>query len=189
MIPSLIFMVISIFMLLLTVTGVICTLISKRLALRWKLLTILLILDFFYLAWMYDYSEKHSLIMPTYFFHDGGDWVTAEGTWLSDTKLADASQTTQLSCRKNDGYCHEVIAAIRRGFLSLYDTYWEIENWAPEKITFKENNSAICVSYNYFIDLKNETVTSIRTTKTPKLEGCEDIMNEPIHMHLGNPPR
>lgn len=138
----------------------------------------------------YNYG---SIILPSYSFVDGGNFIIAKGSWLSDTKLSDKAQTVQIHCHKEWGHCAETIASTGFvvGMLTIFTEYWKVKEWEQDKILFYENSSADCVNYNYYLDRKNQTITSIRTTKNPKpsggILGCEAIQDDPIYMHLGDP--
>jgi len=126
--------------------------------------------------------------LPSYSFTDGGNFIIAKGSWLSDTKLSDQAQTVQIHCQQEWGYCIETIASIGHAggnMLTIWTEFWRIKEWGEDKISFRENNSAMCVNYNYSIDRKNQTITSTRTTKLPKI-GCEEISEAPIFSHLGD---
>lgn len=136
------------------------------------------------------YFNQEEIQLPPYYFTDGGDFIIAKGSWLSDTKLSDKAQTVQIHCQQDWGYCIETIASIGHvggNLLSIWTEFWKIKEWNEDKILFYENSTATCVNYNYSVDRKNQTITNTRTTKLPKGKFCEDISEEPIFQHLGNP--
>ncbi len=111
--------------------------------------------------------------------------ITIKGSWTSDTKLGQPLQTTTIECWQRFNRCFETTAQIGFGnVLNVFTEYWEIEDWSKDEIKLKEHGSFACVNYNMVIDRKNKTVISIRSTKTPKPDGCEDIQDEPIYLHL-----
>ena len=133
-------------------------------------------------------ESKPSVSLPSYSFTDGGNFIIAKGSWLSDTNLSDQAQTVQIHCQ--EGYCVETIAAIGHAggnMLTIWTEYWKIKEWGEDKILFYENSSATCVNYNYSVDRKNQTVLSKRKTKWKKGKHCEDISKDPIFLHLGDP--
>lgn len=132
-------------------------------------------------------------MLPPYHFGDifrddtiNDKYVTVEGTWISDTKLADPIQTTKLECWRDFGYCIDNTARISNGYLHIDTTLHKISSWIRDEIRCEENESALCTTYSLIIDRKNSTVTNVRNTKKPKPKGCEWIQDEPIFMHLGD---
>ncbi len=119
---------------------------------------------------------------------DDFGYITAEGSWVSDTKLASSVQTTRLDCWRDKGYCIDSTAQINGDFLRVDNTYCQIKSWTPDEITFEDNDTALCTAYSLHVDRKNKTVTSVRSTKSPKPKGCEGIQEEPIFLHLADGP-
>lgn len=119
---------------------------------------IFFILSFFLCFMGCGISETTSPVsLPPYSFTDGGNFIIAKGSWLSDTKLSDKASTVQVHCQADWGYCVETIAAIGHAggnMLTIYTEYWKIKEWGEDKILFYENSSATCVNYNYSVDKK-----------------------------------
>ncbi|MEK7199767.1 MAG: hypothetical protein AAB212_07605 [Bacteroidota bacterium] len=57
-------------------------------------------------------ETKPPVSLPSHSFTDGGNFIIAKGSWISDTKLSDQAQTVQVHCQEDWGYCVETIAAI-----------------------------------------------------------------------------
>jgi len=169
---------------LLVIVGSCAALLSKKLSLKWKILTGALIATIFVEGWLIKFSHSQPVSLGMFNFYDSGDYVSAEGTWTSDTKLATPLQVTKLDCWQNWNHCIEATAEVFGGSLSVRTSYWEIENWGQDELTFKENTNPVCVNERFRIDRKNKVVTYTRATKQPKPDNCSDISDEPIVSYL-----
>ncbi len=168
------------------VFGVIALFVSKNLGLKWKLVVAGLIAIGLAEAWIINYSQKQPVTLGTFSFFDNGNYVTAEGTWTSDTNLGEPLQVSKLDCWENWGHCIESNARVSNGYLRVYTDYWELAEWSPTAITSKDRSSALCVNESLRIDRKNKVVTFTRATKDPKPDSCAGIQDEPIVMHLAD---
>ena len=171
---------------LLVVAGVVLALFSKTLAKRWKAVVVSLIAVAFFEAWLIRLVYKRPVSLGTFSFYDNGSYVTAEGTWTSDTDVADPLQISKLDCWQNWGYCIEANARVSNGYLRVYTDYWEVADWGQDVLTIKDRESALCVNESLRIDRKNKVATFTRATKQPKPDSCADISDEPIVMHLAD---
>lgn len=171
---------------LLIVVGVVLAFLSKTLAMKWKVLLVSLIAVGLFEAWLIKLAEKHPVSLGTFSFYDNGDYVTAEGTWTSDTETANPLQISKLDCWQNWGYCIEANGRISNGYLRVYTDYWQVTDWGQDVLTIKDRESALCVNEGLRVDRKNKVVTFVRATKQPKPDSCADISDEPIVMHLAD---
>ena len=171
---------------ILIIFGIIAGIISKNLMFRWKILFVVLVLVVIFEGWLISVAQKQPVSLGTYHFFDNGDFVSAEGTWTSDTKLGIPLQTTKLDCWQNWNHCIESTAEVFNGYLSVRTSYWEVENWGQNEIIFKENNIPACVNERLHIDRKNKIVTYTRATKQPKPDDCAGISDEPIICYLAD---
>ena len=71
------------------------------------------------------------------------------------------------------------------GYLDLVTTLWKVQDWGADAIQL-ESQDAICTITTLNIDRKNKTVTSTRTTKEPKPNGCEGVSDQPFFFQLGD---
>jgi hypothetical protein len=72
-------------------------------------------------------------------------------------------QTTEISCWKSRGICHEITASITdTNFLTIHSTEHQIERWDRHELTTKPQESALCVRYTMRITRQEETVTGHR---------------------------
>lgn len=160
---------------------------SKKLAIKWKAMVAGLIAVGLLEAWVINFAQKQPVSLGTFsFYDDGKGYITTEGTWSSDTNLADPIQISKLDCWKNWNYCIESNARVSNGVLQLYTDYWEIAEWGENALTIKDRSSALCVNESLRIDRKNKVVTFARATKQPKPDSCAGIQDEPIVMHLAD---
>lgn len=168
---------------ILVITGIGTAFLSKKLFLKWKILLGALITVILIEGWVIGYHSKHPVSLGTFLFYDAGNYVTAEGTWTSDTKL-DPLQVSKLNCWQDRNQCIEATADVSGGFLSVRMSYWDVENWGQDEITFREITSAMCVNERYRIDRKNKIISYTRATKQPKPDSCAGIQDEPIVSYL-----
>lgn len=171
---------------LLIVTGVVLALFSKTLANRWKVLVVSLIAVGLFEAWVIGFTQKHPVSLGIFDFSDNGNYVMVEGTWTSDTDVANPLQISKLDCWQNWGYCIEANARVSNGYLRVYTDYWEVTDWGQDVLTIKDRESALCVNESLRIDRKNKVAIFTRATKQPKPDSCADISDEPIVMHLAD---
>lgn len=173
--------------------GILRAIASKQIQLRWKILIASLTVVSCLLIYLLSVVEKSSIrVLPT--FHIGDikksgftdTYVTASGTWLSNIKLATPIQTTKIDCWRDKGLAIVTDAQLFGPQLFVDNTYYEIDKWTDDEITFKDCDASIYCMYRLHIDRKNKAVTLMRYTKEPKSEGGEGIQNEPIFMHLGD---
>jgi hypothetical protein len=142
------------------------------------------------------YNQRNILqeiYLPTYYFSEADprivdDYFTAKGSWVSDTKLANPAQTTEIHCYKDFGYCVDSTAELFDGkTLSLFNELYEIDTWSKDTITTKPSKTlGRCVEYTMKIDRVRKKVTSLRTTIDNTSEFCEAIQDAPIISQLGD---
>jgi hypothetical protein len=159
-----------------------------------KIVAILLLLVALAEGWViYKLQEVgQQIYLPSHYFSEidsniADDFFTAKGSWISDTKLVNAAQTTELHCYKDFGYCIDSTAQISDGkTLDLFNDLYEIESWTKAAITTKPTKSAVgCVEYILKIDRVRKKVTSLRTT-IDKSELCNMLQDAPIASYLGD---
>lgn len=131
---------------------------------------------------------EKSISLGTYSFYDDGfGFISAQGTWISDTDLGYPVQSSDIICMKNSMLCTEAIAQISEdGFLFVNNELYDINTWSSGEIVTKPSDSlAGCTRYIMRIDRIQKQVTETRTTISR--EGmCEGIQEESIHLYLGD---
>lgn len=152
-----------------------------------KIIIIMLILAVIVEGWIIYESMKieKRIMLGGYSFYNSGNYVSAEGTWISDTKLAAPLQSSKIICLKDSMLCTEAIAQITDGeLLFVNNELSNIDTWNEKEIVTKPLDYG-CARYITRFDLVQEQVTSTRTTiKTT--DGCEFMSPEPIHLYLGD---
>ena len=141
-------------------------------------------------GWIYLSSDlTKSILLPPYSLTDSVEGlITASGSWISTTELANPIQTIQIECWKDFGHCWIMDSSLsNEKYLSLGSSIEKIAKWTDEAIeTVPSTTAAGCVEYFYRIDRRSRVVTSTRRTVDNKTGLCEGIQKEPIIMHLGN---
>jgi hypothetical protein len=160
-----------------------------------KIFTVILLLIAIGEGWVIYYLQDigQRVYLPNYYFseHDPkytDDYFTAKGSWISDTKLADAAQTTEIHCYKEFGYCFDTTARIfDNKLLTASSELYEIVAWSKDEIVTKSPQSAFgCVAYMMKIDRRNKRVTSVRTTIDNQSGACQGVQDTPIASYLGD---
>jgi hypothetical protein len=193
LLPFVLLISIILFVPLTILFGIIKAIFSRKLLLRWKMLVMSLIITIGLLLYINSYYAKSSIQrLPLFSLTDikaydpSDNYVTAKGVWLSDAKLGTPIQATQIDCWKDKGYAIVTDAQLLFGGLSINNSYYEIDKWSDDEITFKDSDQSMYCFYRLHIDRKNKAVTLTRFTKQPKPEEARDIQDEPVYMHLGN---
>lgn len=140
-------------------------------------------------GWIYLSSDlTKNILLPPYSLSSVEGLVTASGSWISTTDLANPIQTVQIECWKDFGHCWIIDSSLSNDkYLSLGSSIAEISKWTDDVIETAPNSTAAgCVEYFYRIDRRSKVVTSTRRTLDNKTGLCEGINKESIIMHLGD---
>ncbi len=167
----------------LLIVGIIIAVFSRSLSVKWRALVLALLAIILVEAWLIRYEKKHPVSLGLYTFSDNGNYISAGGTWTSDTKLAAPLQVTKLDCWRQWNHCIEATARIFDGSLSVDTSYWEIKNWGAEEIT-SNNDLALCKVEILRVDRKSKLVTYTNAPKRPQPDSCKWMANDPIVSHL-----
>jgi hypothetical protein len=170
--------------LVLLIVGIIIAVFSRSLPLKWRALVVTLLAIILAEAWLIKYAKKHPVSLGIYNFYDNGNYILAQGTWTSKTKLAAPLQVTQLDCWRQWNHCIEATAKILDGHLYVDTSYWEIRNWGAEELTFKDNALSLCKVESLRVDRKSKIVTATNAPKRPKPDSCQGMEDDPIVTHL-----
>ena len=164
--------------------GIVIAVFSRRLSVKWRVLIIGLVAIILGEAWLIKNTQRHPVSLGLFTFYDGGDYISVEGTWTSNVKLAGPLQVTRLDCWHQWNHCIEATGRILGGQLSVNTNYWEVTNWGANELTFKDNGSSICRIEKLHVDRKSEIVTYTSASKRPKPDSCKSFEDEPIISHL-----
>lgn len=151
------------------------------------------LLEGFYIYRTKDLSN--SVGLSPYSFYDsksetGDSLVTASGSWISSTDLANPLSTVSIECWKEFEHCWIADATIfdfGSPILSSGLNLHEIKYWNDDFIETKPSSPlAGCVEETYRIDRRSKTATYTRTTIKNTGTLCEGIQKEPISSTLGD---
>jgi hypothetical protein len=170
--------------LVLLIAGIIIAVFSRSLSLKWRALVVALLVIILAEAWLISYTKKHPVSLGFHNFHDSGNYISVEGTWTSNTKLAAPLQVTRLDCWRQWNHCIEATAKILDGHLYVNTSYWEIRNWGAEELTFKDHELSLCKVESLRVDRKSKLVTYTNAPKRPKPDSCKGMENDPIVTHM-----
>jgi hypothetical protein len=116
--------------------------------------------------------------------------VKAEGTWMSDTEMANDFNTVEIACWKEFNYCFTSQAELNDLFsgsplLYLGTELYEIKKWGFDEIRATSGTGFGCFEYELIMDRINQTVTSMR--KQTSTEGlCEGTSDKPLLIYLSD---
>jgi len=107
----------------------------------------------------------------SYNFEKTANNVFVEGTWQfenDDMAMLAPIQTSDIRCDKTANACAEARALLinfpSQDLLDAHLVVWHVTKWDDNEI-IAENNSAECVAYTLFINLRKETVSQSRRAK------------------------
>jgi len=143
------------------------------------------------------YNVEKRIIPLNYFIFNNGDgwvsvgyddtYVSAEGTWISDAKLANPIQSSKIICFQDSMLCIEARGEVSdSGHLIVDTNLFDIETWNDREIVTKPDDSAFsCTRYIMRFDRTQKQVSATRTT-IKNTDECAVVDNQPIHLYLGN---
>ena len=164
--------------------GIFIAVFSKSLSIKWRVLVLALVVIILAEAWLIRNEQRHPVSLGFYHFYDAGNYLSVQGTWSSDTKLAAPAQTTKLDCWRQWNQCIEATAQVFEQHLSISTSYWEIKEWLPDEVTFLDNDSSVCKIDSLRVDRKGKIVTATNVPKQPISDFCKSIGDDPIVSHL-----
>ena len=132
----------------------------------------------------YDYFEHESLRLSDYsavlIF---GDYATVTGTWIfaDGSKMANAIQTSEISCDKNQRVCREAVADVLLNTLNVSTSEMRVTKWTKTEIV-AEDDTARCVSYTLSINIPSKKATKFRRNKGG--DDCRDYAQTPQVLEL-----
>lgn len=155
------------------------------------ILFLLLIIIIESAALYFGSKPENNFLLPPFDFGDSAwedGYFSANGSWISDTKLANPIQTINIECFKDWGYCNESMSQLSDGnFLYLTNTLYTIKEWGSQKIITESEPSLLnCVTNDLVIDRARKQVISTRITIENTESLCEGIEDKPIISKLGD---
>jgi hypothetical protein len=150
---------------------------SKSLAVKWRALVLALIVIILGQEWLSRQAEKKPpVILDLYAFIDMGANVFVKGTWIGDSDSSLPLQVTKLDCWEHRQQCIEATVSVRNGLLTVETSYWEVENWSQDELTFKDNDFSLCANERLRFDRKNQVVTYVNAPKQPLSDACLKLL-------------
>jgi len=123
---------------------------------------------------------------------DSKEWgfVTAEGTWMSDTELANNKSAVSIDCWKEWNNCIISQADLDDSFtvspmLTIGSEYYEITKWDFDQIIAESTTTMGCFKYVLTMDRMNQVVSSVRT-KVGDEGLCEGGNPKPLLIYLND---
>lgn len=159
-----------------------------------SLLVVVLIAVIIIEGWFISKMENvEQNIIPggSMFFFNGVEgyydsFVSASGSWLSDTDLAYPINGVEITCLREPMICIEARGDVSENSLLVSQEIYDIDTWNEKEITTKPDVSALgCTQYSMRFDRIQKSVTATRTTISNEGE-CEAIGLEPIYLYLGD---
>ena len=138
--------------------------------------------------------ENRIIPLHSFIFNNGlveqgfaDTYVSAEGTWISDTSLANPIQSSSITCLRDSMLCIEARGEISNdGYLITDTNLFDIGTWNEREIVTKTDDSAAgCTRYIMRFDRIQKQVIATRTT-IKNTDECAGVDNEPIHLYLGD---
>ncbi len=135
--------------------------------------------------------------LNSYIFHNGDEWinagyadnyVAAEGTWISDTTIANPIQSSYITCLRDSMKCIEARGEISSdGYLIVNSFLFDVETWNKNEITTKPDDSALgCTRYTMRLDRIQKQVTATRITTDTTSGRCNKVDKKRMHLLLSD---
>ena len=156
-----------------------------------KFLIGLLVMIVFAEGWIiYKTYNLENRVIPlnSFIFNNGlkgyaDNYVSSEGTWVSDTELAYPINSSIITCVKSAGFCIEALGQLSSsGNLIVDSTIFDIQTWNEREIVTSPN-LGLCTRYIMRLDRIQKQVTSTRTT-IKNVDECVAVDKAPMHLYL-----
>ena len=166
---------------------------SKKIKILIGFLIVLALAEGWFIYMTYN-VEKRIIPLHSFIFHNSlteqgfaDTYVSAEGTWISDTGLANPIQSSSISCLRDSMVCVEARGEVSNdGYLIVDTNLFDIGTWNEREIVTKPDDSAVgCTRYIMRFDRIQKQVTATRTT-IKNTDECSGIDKNPIHLYLGD---
>ena len=130
--------------------------------------------------------------IPKFTFNDK-QWdevVSAHGTWaLENLPVAEALQTSQISCHKKWNLCSVSTAKLAPGYtptLLSYMNIYEIKSWDESTIITNPSKTGSCVSTTLHIQRKKPSITRLASFERTKSGSCAKVTPRNVRMQLAD---
>lgn len=130
--------------------------------------------------------------IPKFSFNDK-QWdevVSAHGTWaLENLPVAEALQTSQISCHKKWNLCSVSTAKLAPGYtptLLSYMNIYEIKSWDESTIVTKPSKTGSCVSTTLRIQRKDTSITRLSSFEKTASGACAKVTPRNVRMQLAD---
>ena len=116
--------------------------------------------------------------------------VSAHGTWaLENLPVAEALQTSQISCHKTWNLCSVSTAKLAPGYtptLLSYMNIYEIKSWDESAIVTQPSKTGSCVSTRLHIQRKDPSITRLTSFEKSTSGFCKKIKPHNVQMQLAD---
>lgn len=130
--------------------------------------------------------------LPNFKFQ-GENWdemISAHGTWaLENLPVAEALQTSQLSCHRKWNICTVSTAKLIPGYTSTlmsYTNVYEVEGWSEDAITTKPSKTGTCVTTILQIQRKEPSVSRLTSFERAPSGPCAKVSTKNVQMQLAD---
>ena len=130
--------------------------------------------------------------IPKFNFEDEHwpETVSAHGTWaVENLPVAEALQTSQISCHKKWNLCAVSTAKLSPGYtptLLSYTNIYEIDTWNDTDLITKASKTGTCVSTILQIRKEEKSVTRLTSFERSNDGPCAKVTARDIPMHLAD---
>lgn len=130
--------------------------------------------------------------IPKFLFEDTNwqEMVSAHGTWaLENLPVAEALQTSQISCHRKWNLCSVSTAKIAQGYTPtlLSDTnIYEIDKWDDSEIVTKPSKTGTCASTILRVQREEKTITRKTSIEKSQSGPCMNVAPREVLMHLAD---
>ena len=116
--------------------------------------------------------------------------VSAHGTWdLENLPVAEALQTSQISCHKKWNLCSVSTAKLAPGYtptLLSYMNIYEIKSWDESAIVTQPSKTGSCVSTILHIQRKDSSIDRLTSFERTASGACAKVMPRNVRMQLAD---
>jgi len=130
--------------------------------------------------------------LPNFNF-EGENWdemMAAHGTWaLENLPVAEALQTSQISCHRKWNLCTVSTAKLKPGYtptLLSYTNVYEVEVWGDGAITTKPAKTGTCVTTILQIQRKEPSVSRLTSFERTQSGACAKVSTKNVRMQLAD---
>ncbi len=130
--------------------------------------------------------------LPNFKF-EGENWdemISAHGTWaLENLPVAEALQTSQVSCNRKLNLCTVSTAKIVPGYtptLLSYTNVYEVEVWGNDAITTKPAKTGTCVTTILQIQRNEPSIARLTAFERTQSGACAKVSPKNVRMQLAD---